>query len=216
MTNIFATAPSAIISAVAASSQTEQSSALSMPEYLPLLVRIGVFLLIVLSVYNYLRTVYYGRIVEKILSAGSVSRDKAKSATELKLDSKFAKFWLRDKSTLRKLVHTANEEPELELKSGIDSDDQNNKKELNEEETHALKKSAALRPEIPFEKARFYIPEDKANFAQIRYCDKRFDRKGSPAALVIGCVLVAALGELFLRYYVDIVSFVIMLIKNRG
>ena len=252
--------------------------ALAAPEHLSLLVRGALALIVIFSVYNYLRSVYYGRIVRSISDRGATSPETAKSARELGFYGILGKFCMRRRSTLRKVVLTSEEvlddggegsgsaeadqteadrageldekmdggpagapdnsenpgtaernnfaaeqdgaddaevqsssgtaeqvgSDNTELQSGSDDADEDRNEEA---EAERLRKSDKLRPDVPFDKARFYIPESRLDGAVIRFCGSGFDRKGSPLTLAAGCVLIVVLGELFLHFYEPISDF---------
>ena len=207
--------------------------ALAAPEHLPLLVRAAVYLLVIFSVYNYLRAQYYGKIIGNISARGAVSPETATGARELDCDGILGKFFLRRRSPLRKIVLISGEArvtgngsvAEVSGTTAVENEnaaDEAHKvsdetasvadkaEELNEEaEEVQLRRADKLRPEAPFNEAKFYIPESSLESALVRFCDKNFDRKGSPVSLAVGCVLLIVLCELFLHNYGVISDFIL-------
>lgn len=176
------------------------------PENLPLFVRGALLLVVVISIYNYVRNRYFGRVIERIEKLGALSPERARSARELGCAGMIYRLWLRRKSTLRKTVLTSAETDE---DGGEEDGADSAVGALSEEdEVKRLRRADKVRPEAEFESLKFYIPPRRMEEAKKRFCGKKHKSRGSVIGLAAGCVLLIVLGELFLYFKEPLINLV--------
>lgn len=133
---------------------------------------------------------YVGRLPRALLKGGHHAKDSAVGAEELNIKLSFGmRRALTEGKTLRKFVHIANiDECRTEVKTSAP--------------VGALRRffGVGVKYKYNFEKALFYIPEDKKYTADVRYENK--GRRGSGALAVVAAVVLGGAAVAALMYFI--------------